>query len=420
MKVLFVCHRFPYPPIRGGKIRPFNMIRWLSRSHEVTVASIARSTEEYEKGKGIASHCHRYLGGVVPPIRAWLQALGCALSSRPSSLGYFYVPALYRKIQDLLTREAFDLIWVHCSSAAQYVLNHTRCYRVMDFGDMDSEKWYQYARRRSFPLSLIYRLEGLKLRRYEKMLALNFDECTVIAERERKVLHSYGLDVPVTVIPNGVDLEFFRNDAKDYDPQSLVFLGRMDYYPNIDGVLYFCREILPLIRKQVPEASFTIVGSNPVSRVRELAKTPGVSVTGEVPDVRPYVHKAAVSVVPLRVASGIQNKVLESMAMRVPVVATSRAAEGVDALAGEHLLIEESPEAFAASVVAIMRDQGLRRRLGEAGRRRVEERNSWQACLEVLDRILDPVVREIDSRAVTPDRVSLPDGARWDAFHPSG
>jgi hypothetical protein len=384
------------------------MIRWLSRNHEVTVASIARSADEYEKGKGISSHCHRYLGGVIPPIRAWLQALGCALSTRPSSLGYFYLPALYREIEDLLNRERFDLIWVHCSSAAQYVLNHTRCYRVMDFGDMDSEKWYRYARRRSFPLSLIYRLEGRKLRRYEKMLARAFDECTVIAERERKVLHSYGLDVPVTVIPNGVDLEFFRNDGKEYDPQSLVFLGRMDYYPNIDGVRYFCHEILPLIRQQVPEVSFTIVGSNPVSRVRELAKIPGVSVTGEVPDVRPYVHKAAVSVVPLRVASGIQNKVLESMAMRVPVVATPRAAEGVDALAGEHLLIEELPEAFAASVVAIMRDRGLRQRLGESGRRRVEERHSWAACMQFLDGVLAPLLEKEEgpARELVPSRTT--------------
>jgi sugar transferase (PEP-CTERM/EpsH1 system associated) len=398
MKILFVCHRFPYPPVRGGKIRPFNMIRWLGRRHEVTVASIARSATEFEQGKGIAPHCHRYLGGVVSPLRAWLRALGCVLSSRPSSLGYFYVPRLYREVQDLLNREKFDLIWVHCSSAAQYVLNHSRCYRVMDFGDMDSEKWYQYARQRLFPLSAIYWLEGFKLRCYERKLARAFDECTVIAPRERRVLESYGLGIPVMVIPNGVDLEFFRNEEKGYDPLALLFLGRMDYYPNIDGVDYFCREILPLIQKEVPGVSFTIVGSSPVPRVQELARLPGVRVTGEVPDVRPFLHKAAVSVVPLRVASGIQNKVLESMAMRVPVVATPRAAEGVDAVAGEHLLVEESPEAFAAKVVTVMKDQGLRQRLADAGRRRIEERHSWHACLQILDRLLAPLVEKEEER----------------------
>jgi sugar transferase (PEP-CTERM/EpsH1 system associated) len=234
------------------------------------------------------------------------------------------------------------------------------------------------------------------------MLARAFDECTVVAPRERRVLDSYGLGVPVTLIPNGVDLEFFRNEAKEYDPLELVFLGRMDYYPNVDAVVYFCREILPLIQKEVPDVSFTIVGSSPVPRAQDLVKLPGVKVTGEVPDVRPFLRKAAVSIVPLRVASGIQNKVLESMAMRVPVVATPRAAEGVDAVAGEHLLVEESPQAFGASVVAVMKDQGLRERLAEAGRRRVEERHSWYACLQNLDRLLAPLVEREEERKREP------------------
>src|SRR5207247_170182 len=242
MKILFVCHRFPFPPVRGGKIRPFNMIRWLNEHHEVTVTSIARSPEELEKGKGIAAHCHRYKCGLISPLRAWLQAFSCVLTCRPSSLGYFYVPQLQHEIQNLIKQEQFELIWVHCSSAAQYVLDYTGCYRIMDFGDMDSEKWYEYSRKRFFPLSLVYRLEGFKLRRYEKQLARALNECTVIAPRERKILDSYGLEVPVTVIPNGVDLDFFNNDGTNPDPKSIIFLGRMDYYPNIDAVRYFCRE----------------------------------------------------------------------------------------------------------------------------------------------------------------------------------
>jgi sugar transferase (PEP-CTERM/EpsH1 system associated) len=408
MRILFVCHRFPYPPVRGGKIRPFNMIRWLGARHQVTVASLARSPKELEEGGGITSYCHRYEGGLISPLRAWLQAMACLLSSKPSSLGYFYSPGLHRAVQEMLKSRQFDLIWVHCSSAAQYVQDYTGCYRIMDFGDMDSEKWYQYARNRSFPLSLVYLLEGYKLRRYEKRLGLAFNECTVIAPRERKTLDSYGLGTPVTVIPNGVDLDFFRNDQSDYDPNSLVFLGRMDYYPNIDGVRYFCHEILPLIQKEVPEVSFTIVGSNPVPRVQELAKLPSVEVTGEVPDVRPYVHRAAVSVVPLRVASGIQNKVLESMAMRVPVVASSLASEGIDAVAGEHLLVDDSPQGFAFKVLSVMQNKGLRQRLADGGRRRIEERHSWQACLQILDRVLAPLIEEEEQRKKALDRSPAP------------
>lgn len=412
MKVLFICHRFPYPPVRGGKIRPFNMIRWLSQKHQVTVASIARTPEELEKGKGISPYCHRYQGGVISPQRAWLQALKCVLSSKPSSLGYFYIPQLHAAVKRLLEEESFDLIWVHCSSVAQYVLHHHRCRRIMDFGDMDSEKWYQYARKRPFPLSLVYWLEGFKLRRYERTLARQFGECSVISPAERKTLESYQLGVSVAVIPNGVDLDFFRNEETEYNPKSLVFLGRMDYYPNINGVDYFCHAILPRIRREIPEATITIVGSNPVPRIKELAELPGITVTGEVPDVRPFVAKAAVSVVPLRLASGIQNKVLESMAMKIPVVTSSKAAEGIDAIPGEHFLVDDSVEGFSSKVLSVMKDSKLRWRLAEAGRQRVEARHSWTACLQGLDQLIEqgsqlagtPLPCSIDSSEVADER----------------
>ncbi|MCI0621691.1 MAG: TIGR03087 family PEP-CTERM/XrtA system glycosyltransferase [Acidobacteria bacterium] len=391
MRILFVCHRFPYPPVRGGKIRPFNMIRWLSREHEVTVASIARSDEELKNGRGISPFCHRYIGKRITPLRAWLQALACVFSTKPSSLGYFYVPELQAAIRETLQREPFDLIWVHCSSVSQYVSDWTRCHRVMDFGDMDSEKWFQYARKRGFPLSFVYLLEGAKLRRYEKQVALAFSQCTVTAPREQGTLESYNLGVPVTLIPNGVDLDFFRNQTTNYEPRKVVFLGRMDYYPNIDGVTFFCEQVLPRVRQQIPDVSFTIVGSGPVSQVKRLGSIRGVTVTGEVPDVRPFVHDAAVSVVPLRLASGVQNKVLESMAMSVPVVATSPASSGVDAVAGQHLLVDDSPDGFADKVVSVLRNPNLRQRLAMAGRERVEERHSWHACLQKLENVLAAV-----------------------------
>ncbi|PYV44922.1 MAG: TIGR03087 family PEP-CTERM/XrtA system glycosyltransferase [Acidobacteria bacterium] len=391
MKILFICHRFPYPPECGARIRPFNMIRWLSTKHQVTVASVARSPQELAKGKGISQFCQGYEVELISPIRAWLQALGCTLSSKPSSLGYFYVPQLHKKIQGLLKNEQFDLIWVHCSSVAQYVFDFADCPRVMDFTDMDSEKWFQYARHRTFPISLLYLLEALKLRRYEKKLAIAFNECTVISPGERKTLESYGLQVPVTVVPNGVDLDFFTNTREGYDSRSLIFLGRMNYYPNIDAVSYFCRHVLPRIQREIPEAQLVILGSNPVRRVRNLTRLPGVTVTGAVPDVRPYLQRAAVSVVPLRVASGIQNKVLESMAMKVPVVASSPAFQGVNALEGEHLLVDDSADGFATKVLSLMKNPSLRQQIAEAGRKRIESCYSWEACLQVLDSLLEPL-----------------------------
>jgi sugar transferase (PEP-CTERM/EpsH1 system associated) len=390
VKILFVCHHLPYPPARGGKIRPFNMIRRLSAQHEITVASVAHSRQELEAGHDLSKFCHHTEIGLISTRRAWLQMLLSLFSFQPASLGYFYVPQLHHAIQRRLKEEKFDLIFVHCSSAAQYVLDYAHCYRIMDFGDMDSAKWFEYARRRPFPLSPVYLLEGIKLRYYEKKVARAFDECTVVAAGEKKVLDTYRLPVPVTIIPNGVDLQFFTNTQASYDPTSLVFLGKMDYYPNVDAVGYFCHDILPMIQQEVPTARFTIVGRNPSRRVRQLAQLPGVSVTGEVPDVRPYLQSAAVSVAPLRVARGMQNKVLESMAMQVPVVASSRAFEGLDAVAGEHLLVADTPQGFAAHVVALLREPELRQRIAQAGRQRIEACHTWPACLQRLDQLIAP------------------------------
>jgi len=391
MKILFICHRLPFPPTRGGKIRPFNMIRWLSSRHEVTVVSVARTQEELEAGRGLARHCHRYEAGLISPQQAWLRAGVSLLSGKPASLGYFRVPELHARAREISARTSFDLIWVHCSSAAQYVPDPATCPVVMDFGDMDSEKWHQYSRHRAFPMSLIYRLEGLTLRRYEKELARKHAYFTVISPGEKRILDSYGLGLPVTVIPNGVDLDFFTNKQDSYDSRTIVFIGRMDYYPNIQAAQHFCAEIFPFIRREIPDARFTIVGSNPNRRVQTLGKLPGVSVTGSVGDVRPYLQNAAVSVAPLRIAFGIQNKVLESMAMRVPVVASPGAFEGIDAVAGEHLLVGDSPMSFAEHVLSLMRDSNRRRRFAEAGRQRIEERHTWKVCLERLDRVIEGI-----------------------------
>jgi sugar transferase (PEP-CTERM/EpsH1 system associated) len=319
-----------------------------------------------------------------------MQALRCLFSSQPASLGYFYVPELHKTIRKWLRDENFTLIFVHCSSAAQYVLDDTDSYRIIDFCDMDSAKWFEYAQRRPFPWSLAYFLEGVKLRRYEKKLGRTFDECMVVASGEKKVLDTYGLTTPITIIPNGVDLDFFVNTQTSYDPHSLVFLGKMDYYPNVDAVEYFCRDILPRIQQEIPQVRFTIVGRDPSRRVRQLARLPAVSVTGAVPDVRPYLQNAAVSVAPLRVARGMQNKVLESMAMQVPVVASSRAFEGIDAIAGEHLFVADTLQDFAAKIVTLLRDPALRQCIAQAGRQRIEACYTWPASLQRLDALIAP------------------------------
>src|SRR5262249_46278616 len=179
-------------------------------------------------------------------------------------------------------------------------------------------------------------------------LALRFDQCSVTTQHERESFQNLRVTIPCTVIPNGVDTSYFRRTGNHGGSASvIVFLGRMDYFPNIDGVRYFVKEVLPLVRAKMPNVEFRIVGSNPSSKIQELAKTPRITVTGHVPDVRDYVGDAAVSIAPLRIARGTQNKILESMAMGVPVVASSQAAKGIDAVPGRDFLVAEKAQEFA-------------------------------------------------------------------------
>jgi polysaccharide biosynthesis protein PslH len=332
MKILFVCHRFPFPPNRGGKIRPFNMIRHLSQKHDVIVASVAHTQEELDEGAGLKQHCAEIYAEVVPEKTRWLQAVKALPTATPSSVAYFASSRLCQRINEAAQRISFDIVMVHCAFAAQYGLGVPAKFRLMDFGDLDSGKWLDYSKWHSFPLSWGYYLEGSKLRRYEKQIAAAFDYCTLTTQGELEEFTKLKVDRPHNVIPNGVDGTYFHpNGGPAQMKPVVIFLGRMDYYPNIDAVLYFTESVFPTIRAAVPSVEFRIIGSNPSPAVQRLAAVPGVVVTGHVPDVRPFLKDAVVSVAPLRIAHGTQNKILESMAMGLPVVTTPEAAKGIQA-----------------------------------------------------------------------------------------
>ncbi len=386
MNVLVVCHRLPFPPTRGGKIRPFNIIRHFSEAgHRVTVASLARSASEARDGQGLQDYCEELLVGTIPRGRAAMQMVGCLATSSPSSMGYFHSGALRRRLNDLLKRRRFDLIFVHCSSVAGYVANVDGVPKILDFGDMDSQKWLLYARHRRPPLSFGYWLEGTKLQRAEVQLARRFDLCTCTTKAELDTLRGYGTGVPTGWFPNGVDADFFRPSDDPYDPDTISFVGRMDYFPNQQAVLMFCEQVLPAIRARRPRTRMRVVGAAPSRAIRALHGIDGVEVTGTVDDVRPYVHGSAMTVAPLRIARGTQNKILESMAMGVPVVASSMAVRGIDAVAPDHILAADAPEEFADAVVSLLEDPRRREQLSRSGRDRVLSHHSWRTALDRLD-----------------------------------
>jgi sugar transferase (PEP-CTERM/EpsH1 system associated) len=234
-----------------------------------------------------------------------------------------------------------------------------------------------------------YWLEGAKLMREEKALAGKFDMCTATTRAEWETLVSYGVDVETDWFPNGVDAEYFAPSADPYDADTISFVGRMDYYPNQECMFDFCANTLPLLRARRPNVKLLIIGADPSPRVQGLGKLPGVTVTGSVPDVRPYVRGSAAMVAPLNIARGTQNKILEAMAMGVPVVASRAAAGGVDAKAQQHFLVAGEPRDYADALLSILDNPAERARLAESGRMRMLSHHAWAHSMERLDGIVD-------------------------------
>ncbi len=402
MNILYICHRFPYPPKRGGKIRPFNMIRHLTASgHTVTVCSLSRSPQETEEAQGIAPHCDVF---EIGQVREWAQMARMVVRlpvPTPSSMGYFYSPELARRIDAHLQSKRWDLVFVHCSSVAQYVASVTGVPKILDFGDMDSQKWLEYANYKPFPLSMGYRLEGSKMLAAEKRLARQFDLCTATTRAEWETLDGYGTGADTDWFPNGVDAGFFCPVDEPYDAQTISFIGRMDYYPNQECMSRFCEQVWPLLRQQRPAMQLLIVGADPSPAMRKLGELPGVTVTGSVPDVRPFIRKSALMVAPLNIARGTQNKILEAMAMGVPVVTSTIAAGGVDAQSEEHFLVADTPQDYAQAVLRIVDNPQERSRLAVAGRQRMLTNHAWTGSMQRLDGIIERAIANFSQRTGT-------------------
>lgn len=391
MRILVLAHRFPYPPTTGDKVRAYHVVRHLAASHAVTLACLV---DEPLPGPTLAAF-RQWVPDVehvvIPRRRHRIQALLRLATGGSATLGYFESAALRQRLDARLRRDAFDLIYVSSSSMAQYVPQPVPAPVVVDFVDVDSDKWAQYAAHRPFPASLVYGLESRRLRRAELAAARLATRCLVATGEEQRLLRAIAPGASCTVVPNGVDLDYFVPAPSRADVPTIVFTGAMDYFPNADAVTCFAQTVFPRVRRACPSARFVIVGKNPAPAVRRLGSLDGVQVTGSVPDVRPYLREAWVAVAPLRVARGVQNKVLEAMAAGLPVVATAKALQGLDARPGRDLEVEDDAERQAAATVRLLRDATSRARLGGAARRFVEAHHAWAAGLATIDRVVAEV-----------------------------
>ncbi len=406
--LLFLTQRIPYPPIKGEKIRPLQILRHLRQAYDVHLGCLVDDPRDLEHVPAVRALCTDSYFATLDRRRARISCLRGLLTNQPLSVTFYRDNGLARWVRRVLDEVRPEVIFISSSNMAPYVLAWRGRERVclVDLADVDLEKWRAYAETGSFPMSWLHRREWRRVADLESRIARECDWSTFVSDAEAELfasLHPARAD-KIRAISSGVDHTYFDPDLRfeaPYDTGRLnfVFTGTMDYPPNVDAVTWFADSILPIIRRSAPDAAFHVVGSSPSAEVQALAATDGVFVTGRVPDVRPYLAHASAGVAPMRIARGIQNKVLEAMAMARPVVVTAGALTGIAAIPGREVMLADTAETFAAACLDAAGPGGGA--IGEAARRRVLRDYVWAERLRGFDPLLDG----IPHRVATPEPV---------------
>jgi polysaccharide biosynthesis protein PslH len=405
--LLYLVHRLPYPPNKGDKVRSYHLLKHLRAQHEVFLGTFVDDPDDEQHVPTVRALCTDLHVSRLRPRAAKVCSLTALPAGRPLTLDYYRSAAMHAWVREVMAAHRIDAIVVFSSAMAQFVPQAPTMPVLVDFVDVDSAKWTQYASNHRWPLSWLYRREGERLLAYEREVASRAQRSFFVTENEVALFNAAAPECAprVQAIGNGVDSDFFAPDAARTTPFAtdeipVVFTGAMDYWPNIDAVTWFAQEIFPLLRAKHPGLRFYIVGRSPPASVQALASAE-VVVTGTVPDVRPYLQYAAVVVAPLRVARGIQNKILEAMAMARPVVAAQSCVEAIHAQPGTELIPALEAGDFVREVSALLNDPIRATTLGAAGRQRVVQGYSWAAHLSVMDAHIANAPRSTAQKAGT-------------------
>ena len=392
-KLLYLVHRIPYPPDKGDKVRSYHLLKHLVARHEVHVGTFVDDPADRVHVDALRALCAGLHVVHLGPRRARLASLAGLATGEALTLRYYRDAGLARWVRELVRRERIDAVVAFSSSVVPYA-EGLGLPVLVDFVDVDSAKWREYALRHRWPLSWLYRREGERLLDYERAAAARSAWSYFATESEAELFRRLAPECAGRVegMDNGVDAAYFAPDPTRPSPFAtgeipLVFTGAMDYWPNVDAVVWFTREVLPRLAERWPALRFHIVGRNPAPSVRALAG-PSVDVTGTVADVRPWLQHAAVVVAPLRLARGIQNKILEAMAMARPVVAATACAEAMRVDCGRELSTASGGHDYVREVDALLAEPARAAAMGAAARARVLSDYSWDAHLAALDRRL--------------------------------
>jgi sugar transferase (PEP-CTERM/EpsH1 system associated) len=390
---LFLCHRLPWPPDKGDKIRSYHVLQRLAQHYKVYLGAFIDDPADRRHLAAVQAVCADVCVRSLPPWRARGRALLSLLRREPLTVGCYRDGSLRQWVEKVLAEQQPDVVLCFSSGVAPLVMRDTGARRVMDFVDADSDKWLQYAEAHRGLARMIYRREARTLARFERAVATRFDASLFVSEAEAAFFRGTNPDIADRIhgVPNGVDAVYWDPAgayANPYrvDERVVVFAGAMDYRANVDAVTWFAQTVWPRVLAGCAPARFYIVGSKPTREVQALGELAGVTVTGRVEDVRPYVAHAHVVAAPLRIARGIQNKVLEALAMEKVVLATPEAWEGIEDFAGRQGCISGSPEAMAEAALQWLATQQPAR--VPTARAMVQARFDWTRNLDAYERVL--------------------------------
>ncbi|HEY7054875.1 MAG TPA: glycosyltransferase [Vicinamibacterales bacterium] len=425
MRILWLKSDLLLPLDKGGKLRTWHLLRHLATRHDITYLSFASPDESpahIDAMREVARSVHAIARSQPQKgsLRFWASAALRLFDPLPYAVGAYRSRAFASKVRALMRNGGFDLVVSDFVLPAVNLPARPPCPSVVFTHNVESEIWRRHAENKAgWLMRSLYRTQYRRMLRFEGRALSRFDGVLAVSAADAETLrrlYPHAIKTPIHVVQTGVDTEFFQPVTSEVMPKSLVFTGSMDWLPNEDAMLFFCREILPRIREQEPGVSLTIVGRAPTPAVARLAQDPAITVTGRVDDVRPHLANGTVYIVPLRIGGGTRLKIFEAMAMGKAVVSTAIGAEGLPVRDGEHLVLADDPDVFASAVLRLFRNHDRRRAIETAARSLVVTQYDWAAVATDLDRALTSVVREASgarapaneaSRLLAPRRIDM-------------